>query len=501
MTSDTHNSPRQGGQSLAGQAKQSDPKGQSLRELAFRGGGYLALREGVGMVIRLGGVVAVTRLIGPHDYGIYVAAAAFVTLVATVCQLGAEVFLIRQSEDPTLEQYQQVFSALVVVSAAVSLVALALSWPAELVVGNQRDLDAFRLLLVSVPLNILWAPAQAKLERSFRYRRMAWVELSGDLALYLTAVPLAFEGAGVYAPVAGWIASQAVLLVASWLAGGLRPRWRWSTPVFRQLVGHGISYSASTWIDKVNALANPVIVGALVGATGVGLVGLALRLVDTAGFALRATWRLALAAISRMVDEPERLRQAMEEGMLAQALVLGAPLAGLAVLSPWLIPAVFGRSWAPAATVFGLLALKRLVSSPVMPQMALLFARARNSVVARAAALNAVVGVICALVLVPLLGINGFAAAGLISSLSWLYLDVKVRPEVGFRYGQIGVATVALGVPMLAPLVPWPWGLALALPALLLVASSGTRSALLQLWRLSTAGLRAARPVEPETLP
>jgi len=68
----------------------------SLRETAIRSAAYLTGREVVGVGIRLIGLVLVMRRIGPSDFGIYSAAAAYVVLPATLAQMGAEVFLIRQ---------------------------------------------------------------------------------------------------------------------------------------------------------------------------------------------------------------------------------------------------------------------------------------------------------------------------------------------------------------------------------------------------------------------
>lgn len=449
--------------------------GASLRATALKGGSYLAVREALGMVIRLGGVVMVTRIIGPREYGFYVGAVGVVVLVASVAQLGAEVWLIRQPDEPPVERYQECFSALVAVSFVVVGVSLLLTWPAGLVIKDHNEISVVRLLLLSVPVNILWAPAQARMERNFEYRRMAWLELGGDLALYGVAVPLAALGFGVWAPTVGFVVWQSTLFVGSAILAGLPLRWRWSTPVARDLIRSGIAYSSTNWVQRLSALANPVIVGSLVGATGVGLVGLALRLVDTAGFALRATWRLGLAAISRIQDQPERLRPAMEEGMLAQAVALGVPMAGLAVLSRWLVPFVFGRPWAPAATVYALLALTRLLGSVVLPQTTLLFARGRNGRVAAAQALNAVLLAGASWLFVYLDGMDGFGWASLVGVTAWLAIDRVVRAELGFTYWRCLPAVIGLGVPMLAPIAPWPWALMLCVPVTLLVAVTDAR--------------------------
>jgi hypothetical protein len=67
----------------------------SLRRLTVRGGAYLTAREGIGGLIRLGGVTIVVRVLGPSSYGIYSGAAIFAALGAMLAQGGTEVFLIR----------------------------------------------------------------------------------------------------------------------------------------------------------------------------------------------------------------------------------------------------------------------------------------------------------------------------------------------------------------------------------------------------------------------
>lgn len=462
---------------------------EGLRNVALRGGSYLAFREMMGMAIRLGGVVALTRIIGPHDYGVYVAAAAFTGLVASLAQLGAEVYLIRQPTEPTVETYNQAFSALLVVALVTTVTALGLTWPVGMLLHQHSEITAFRIMVLAVPVNILWAPAQARIERHFHYKRMAWVELAGDFALYGTAVPLALLGLGYLAPAVGYVAWQTTLFITSALAARLWPRWRWSKQMFFALTHHGVSYSSNTWIDQLAGLINPVIVGALVGATGVGLVGLALRLVDTAGFALRAAWRLGVAAISRLVDQPERLRSGLEEGMLMLVIALGLPLASLAVLSPWLLPLVFGRAWTPVAALYGILALGRLATSVTMPQVTLLFVEGQMLAVAKVLMLGTMLMVAASTVFVSLLGIDGYAIAQLVSAIVFVLIDRKVRPRILFSYRKSVKAIAALGAPMLTPFFPWPWRLVLCVPALALAAIPDVRHSLLNMVRSARSSL------------
>src|SRR5690242_16813334 len=89
----------------------------SLRQTAMRGGVYLAGRELLGLVLRFGGVLVVTRLIGPSDFGLYAGALAVVTLLATLAQLGSEVYLVRFEHEPDRRLYDQVFTILLLSTA------------------------------------------------------------------------------------------------------------------------------------------------------------------------------------------------------------------------------------------------------------------------------------------------------------------------------------------------------------------------------------------------
>jgi len=170
----------------------------SLRHLTVRGGAYLTAREGIGAVIRLVGVTIVVRLVGPRAFGIYGGAAAFVALAAMVAQGGAEVFLIRQASEPSDETYEVAFTYLLVSSFTVVGVAFGLSFAAGTFVHSEQALDVFRVLVFSIPVNVMWAPAQARIERRFDYRKMGFIELCGDVVLYSVSAPLALAHFGAW---------------------------------------------------------------------------------------------------------------------------------------------------------------------------------------------------------------------------------------------------------------------------------------------------------------
>jgi O-antigen/teichoic acid export membrane protein len=449
---------------------------QPLSKLAVRGGAYLVGREGIGMVIRLGGVVLTLRLIGPAAFGLYSGAMAFVLVVTTIVQLGAEVYLIRQPDAPTREKYDEVFTFLLVASAVV----VGLAFGATFFVGGdlrpQGVLLPLRILLLGVPVNALWAPAQARIERSFGYRKMGMLEIGGDLALYGTAVPLAFLGAGTWSLVSGYFAWQTFLLIGSYAMSGLRPRLRWSRQTARDLMKFGLSFQLSTWIVLLGGLANPLIVGRFFGARGVGFVAFAQRLVDTIGFAQRGAYRLGMVAMSRVPDDQKhRLRRAVEEGSELQLIALGLPFAVFGIVAPTAIPILFGREWTPAIHLYSLLALAAFFGASGLLQTTLLWSRGRNLAVALAFSIQSVVMIVASIFLVRSYGIEGFGYASLLALADLIYLDRKVRSIVSFSYRNYALIALTLAPLVAYPLIPTPASLIVFAPLVLFIVVPFTR--------------------------
>lgn len=450
------------------------------------------------MLIRLGGSIAVLRLIGPADYGVYTAAAAFVAFVVGVTQMGMEIYLIRQPDEPDRHLYDQVFTFLLVVSLLGTVIALAGSFVAALFIHSQVVLWTFRVLVLSVPINVLWAPAQARIERGFGYRRIGLLEVGGDGILYAVAIPLAVLGAGPWSFVAGWVACQTWLLVGSYVLAGMRPSLAWPGAETRQFLRHGLGYSTSDWLARFGALVNPVVVGRFVGTAGIGYVALATRLIETFGFALRVLWRVGMVTLSRVRDDAPRLRRAIEDGMTLYVLALGVPLAGFALVSRWLVPLVYGHAWTPAIEVFGLVACARVITAPAALQSTLMLSRGQNLQVASTVAVPVILRFVAALVFVPHLGVLGYGIASFASVSGSVICDRLTRRLASFSYQRVLPWVLGLLPITLFALVPWPWSPLTMLPLLVVVCLAGPRRDVLGHARWWWTSLRSARVQPPD---
>ena len=436
-----------------------------LRALTLRGGAYLFLREAVGLALRVGGILVLSRLIGPTNYGLYAVPLAVTTVLAMVGWMGADVFLIRQPSEPPRRAYDQAFSFLLLSGTLVAALGLAATFLAGPVLLDPRYRELLRVMLLTLPVNLTWIPAQAMLERRFDYRRLARIEVGSDATFYGGALLLAWRGAGAWSPVVGYCCMQAWMLLAGCAFARYRPRLAWSGPFVRELLGYGLSYSASNWVLRLRLLVAPLVVGHYLGPRAVGHVALAIRMVENLGFVTRVTSRVSVVALANVQQDLARVRRALEEGMALQLLVLGTLVGGFALVADWLVPLLLGPAWSRSLAVYGFLAAGSLAYAVFSLHQSLLYVLRGTADVVLWAVLHLVLLAAAAVLLVPRLGLAGYGWGELVSLVSYAARHRGVRRRVGVSYRGVLPWAVACGPPLLAVAVPPPWRLLLLAPA------------------------------------
>lgn len=441
-----------------------------LRSHVYRGGAYLGAREVLGIAVRSLGLLVTVGLLGPAGYGAYAGALALVVVLAFVAQAGVDTYLNRREEPFDDVLFDRASTFLAVSSVVVAGLGLAASVAAAGVLEQGMSVPVLQILLLTIPLNVLWAPAQARLDKQFRFRAVAALELSGDVVLHVTSVALILAGLGVWGPVAGFVAWQAWLLVGSHVLVGRVPRPRWSAREARAMVAFGLPFGLSQCLRSAEAVVNPLVVGPIAGTAGVGVIALSLRVLETFGFILRAGARLAVLAFSASLADRRRLRRGLEEAVLLQVVGLGALLAAVGVGLEFAVAAVLGDGWRPVAEVFPYLALTYLGMAFFSAQSTYLQVTGRVWRIVAMCALRLALLAGGTAILVPVLGLRGFGVAYALSLVAYLVThravkaDTRYRPNVAFPWAAGFGAVLFAGVlpAALIPLTLVPLAVALA---------------------------------------
>jgi O-antigen/teichoic acid export membrane protein len=218
-------------------------------------------RQLASMGLSLIGLLLITRIIGPAAYGPYVAALGICQYAQSLGQAGIGVYLVRAPGDVTRRTFDVATTLLLItgitlvaiLEASLGLIARWIPMP------GLPPLLA--VLLVSVVFQTIAVGASARLERALDFRRVAMIEVAGQLLYYGFALPLVFTGFGVWSLVSGWCLQQLFLCAAFHIGARYWPRLTWDAAIVRSMLSYALGYAASDWLWQLRGLINPLIVG------------------------------------------------------------------------------------------------------------------------------------------------------------------------------------------------------------------------------------------------
>jgi O-antigen/teichoic acid export membrane protein len=403
----------------------------------LRGSAYLASRYGLGVLVSLGNMLVMTQWIGPHSYGLFVTAIGLVAFLSTLARAGVDVYLVRREAAPDQRMYHVAGTLIFSISVGLTFIGAALGPLLIRWYGNSEFLQPYLVLLLSIPLIGLTGVPMAKLERELNFRSVAGIELGGQFLGLLLSIILAASGSGVWAPVAGQIASQTATLAAACACSRFSPRFRFSVSQACEMLTFGIGLVTSLRMWQLRTLVNPLLVGRFAGAEGVAFVALSIRIAEALGAIRLAAGRLALAALSRLQSKPEAFRGALQRSLELQVVVLGPLLCGFALFGPLVLRHVIGTRWTPSLLVYPFVAAGVLVNSVFNLQASALFAVGRYWAVLSSYSIHVALLGCGTLLLVPRFGIAGYGWAELLACAAYVLIYARTTRIAVLSYRNL----------------------------------------------------------------
>jgi len=323
-----------------------EPESKPLRARAVEGGIYLATRRVASMMLSLLGAILVTRIVGAGNYGLYNAAYGIFNFFLSVGLMGTSVYLIRSARDAPISLFHLAFWWLLGFGIAIAVVVGS----TIAVVGHywfrtEGFVPIALALCANIPLTLVSYVPLALLERRLDYRKTTTIEVTSQVVNYIFTIPLAWQGYGAWALVAGFWASQLVLPLGFFWMARYRPRWYWDTGELRGMLRYSFSQAASGWVYNLRNLAPSMVVLPLAGQEAVGYLALAQRFLNYVSFLKGPAGRLSIPLFARLQHDSPRLVRAVNEAMQLQTLALLPFFAGFAALAPYLLPYLLGAKW------------------------------------------------------------------------------------------------------------------------------------------------------------
>lgn len=326
--------------------------------LAQRALKWSALTTVARFALQLGAQVALARMLGPGNFGVYGIGMTVLTFVAFLsgASFSWNLMLMPQVADDDI-RFAFTWQLLAGLLCAIAMFAAA-PWIASFF-GDTRVEGVVQWLSFASFLMAASAPAMCLLQRDLNFRAIGLIQLASYAAGYLVVgVPMALMGWGAYALAIACVVQSAVTLVAAYAT---RPH-----PV-RPLFSHAGGGAALTTgravflTNVVNWLLSNldrVVIGRVLNAHAVGLYTVAYNLAQIPNVLLLGALQPAfLSAGAKLQDDRRKLAQGWLLG-LACVLVLVTPASVvMAMLSGDLVHLLYGAAWMDSAWVLALLFL------------------------------------------------------------------------------------------------------------------------------------------------
>ena len=309
-----------------------------------------AMANWFGMLGGMFSLIFIARLVSPDHFGIY-GMAMIVIMIPTVIMIALGESLI-QRKDLLPGHLNAIFTQnLLIAAVSWGLVTLLSPWLAKLF--NEPDLEpVVRVFIIVLILESLTTVPAMLLQRELRYGALSLVDVLGVVIASIVGITAAWYLRSEWALVLMEIARRTFRMVAFCYL----TRWR---PSFDEAWSHAgdlmkfNSYNTSArLVQTVKDILPGAMIGGGIGAAELGMFNMANRLLDQTRAALVTPFSsIALPVVSKMQDDYDALRDAVEGGMRLISLFAYPAYLGGAAVAPVAIPFVFGAQWEPAVPV------------------------------------------------------------------------------------------------------------------------------------------------------
>ena len=364
--------------------------------MSLRAIGWSGLDAVATAVLQLITITLMARLIGPRDFGLAALAFSLIILISSLASGLLNDALVQRKalHDSDCD------SAFWLLSLLGGLAVLT-CWLLSPWVGKIFRDPALGPIFAGMSVSLLPQAASAVpvalFRRALDFKRIAARNFFGRLAGTLVGLCMAFAGCGAWSFVGFRLTTAIASLFLVWSATSYRPGFTYSTKSAAALLRFAVPNVTTKLFDNSSERLFMFLVGFAFGATALGFVSIAFRLVTTLrSLIATALVTVALPVLARQFERPAQLRQYYRNAS-ALASLIGFPIfACQFVLAEDIVVVILGEPWQAAVPVMQTVALLSVLLTTRMLCSTLLDAIGRPELSMVLSALHATASVLAA---------------------------------------------------------------------------------------------------------
>lgn len=355
---------------------------QELKKKSLAGMGALFVRQILVKVIFFIGSIVLARILAPQVFGIYAIVNFVVTFFSTFGDVGIGAALIQKKGELGREELSTTFwlqQMLVWLVVAVVVIAAPLAlkvYPTLPPVG----VWLIRAMAVSFLFSSLKTIPAILMERNIDFKRIAWVDITENLAFQAVAISCAFMGFEAWSFVLAAITRALLGTVIIYALSPWRPSFHYRFESVKGLVRFGLPYQGNQLLNFIKDAVTPLFVGVYAGAAAVGYVNWARNFAFAPLVLSESFGRVAFPAFSKLQDDKELLARTIERSIRMMTLAMFPIMGAMMALAPELIKVIFTDKWIPGLNAFYCFCMSPIAIGISLPLYSSILALGRSTI-------------------------------------------------------------------------------------------------------------------------
>lgn len=339
----------------------------NIKDKVLRGGPIRILAQLAIFILRFGSLMVLARLLTASDFGLVAMVAALTGILNLLRDFGLSTAMVQR---PTVTS--ELISALFwtnMLAGAISVVLIVALSP--FIVSFYHE-PRLQVITIALATGFLFSAAGVQhvaiLEREMRFTRLALIDVASVAIGSAVAIAVAVKSGGYWSLVMMTVVIPLVSTAFAWSSTGWIPGRPRREVGLWQMVHFGATTTLNGLVVYVAYNLDKVLLGRFWGAEALGIYGRGYQLANIPIENLNsAVGAVALSALSRMQDDPERFRAYFLRGYsLLLSLTIPVALA-FALLADDIVAVVLGENWKEVGPILRMLAPTVIVFALINP--------------------------------------------------------------------------------------------------------------------------------------
>lgn len=412
----------------------------------------LFFQSGYSAVLGLGANLAITILLSPEIFGIYITVLSMISLLNYFSDIGLAASLVQKKEvsDDDIRTTFTIQQILVI--TIVILGYLLTGFIQRFYKLPQAGIYLYWALLISFVFSSLKTIPSILLERKIKFQKIVMVQIIENTLFYLTIIILAVLKFGLMSFTFAVLVRSIAGLIAIYSIAPWQPKIGISIVSLKKLLSFGLPFQASSFLALFKDELITLYLGKTLGFTGLGYIGWAKKWAEAPiRIIMDNISRVLFPVIARIQQDKNKVGRLLDKILYYQTILLAPIIMGSFIVMDSFIKIIPRYSkWEPALPLFYLMCISSFLSSYSSPFTNLFNAMGK----AKTTFIFMVLWTAGTWILTPLLthyfGYYGFPMTQVILSLAFVLVVSKARELVSFHFiksiKQPIIAAILMGI-------------------------------------------------------